>query len=115
MTKQQTDALSGPLRTFLIGYGYPPAEVDTWTRETRLFHDLDWWEDSLDEDLGAIFRHFNVDYSAFPECGAYPPLGSLDHAIVTFFGWTSWGAKVKEKYWPITFGMIEDAIARGRW
>lgn len=115
MPKQQADALSELLRTFLIAYGHPKSEVDTWTRETRLYHDLDWWGDSLDEDLGAIFRHFNVDYSAFPHSGGCPALGSFDGLIVGLFGWTDWGAKVRNKYWPITFGMIENAIARGRW
>ena len=115
MPSHQTNALSEPLRTFLIGYGYPRSKVDTWTRETRLYHDLGWCGDSSDEDLGAIFRHFNVNYSAFPESGACPPFASLDNLIVLLFGWNRWGAKIKEKYRPITFGMIEDAIASGRW
>jgi hypothetical protein len=115
MPNHQIDKLSEPVRAFLIEHGYPPSKVDTWVRETRLYHDLGWRGDSLDEDLRAIFRHFNVDYSAFPESGACPPFGSLDEAIVLFFGWTRWGAKVKAKYSPLTFAMIEDAIARGRW
>ena len=107
--------LSEALRTFLIGYGYPASKVGTWNRHTRLYHDLGWRGDNLDEDLGAIFRHFDVDYSSFPEGGACPAFWSVDEFIVQFFGWTGWGARVKNKYWPLTFGMIDDAIDRRRW
>ena len=81
MDTPQASLLSEPLRTFLIDHGYPRSQVETWTRDTRLYHDLNWWGDSLDEDLGAIFRHFNVDASAFPASGACPGLGSLDLLI----------------------------------
>ena len=107
--------LSEPLHSFLIGYGHPPEKVASFERTTRLYHDLGWHNDSFDEDVWAIFRHFNVRVPSTRLGPYYPGMATWDHFVTTFFGWTPYGRRIREKYKPLTFGMIEDDIAKGVW
>jgi hypothetical protein len=107
--------LSEPLQRFLISYGYSPKQVASFGRSTRLYHDLGWQNDSFDEDVLAIFRHFNILIPIDRRGPYYPGLGTWDHFVTTFFGWTPYGRRVRDKYKSFTFGMIEDAIAKGVW
>jgi hypothetical protein len=107
--------LSQPLQRFLTSYGYPLEKVASFERSTRLYHDLGWQDDSLDEDVLAIMRHFNVRFPTTRVGPYYPGMRTWDGFVTTSFGWTAYGHRIKEKYKPLTFGMIEDAIAKGVW
>ena len=100
---------------WLLKLGHAPERVRTLTNDTRLFQDLNFWGDNADDDLMALARLYGVDFSTFPFLKYFPVQFGRDSFILTFFWWTRWGHQVREKYPPITLGMIERTIEQGRW
>ena len=98
-----------------MSYGYSPKQVASFERSTRLYHDLGWQNDSFDEDVLAIFHNFNIRVASGRVGPYYPDLRTWDHFVTTFLGWPVYGRQVRPKYKPLTFGMIEEAIAKDVW
>jgi hypothetical protein len=115
---------------YLKRMGHSDRVISSFSKETRLLHDIGLCGDSAIEDLQILAKEFGVDFSGFDFDKHFPSELSSDAALLNayrlsrlhrFLEFMSRPFRLdrrfealKEKYKPITLGMIQDAIAKGK-
>jgi Protein of unknown function (DUF1493) len=102
---------------YLRRCGHSDRAIASYSKETRLFHDLDLLGDTAFENLQVLSKDFGVDFTGFDFYQHFPTELALDALLVGFyrqFRLNRCVDSLMSKYKPITIGMIQDAIAKGK-
>ncbi|WP_442755793.1 DUF1493 family protein [Methylocystis sp. JAN1] len=106
----------GPLtRVYLRRCGYGESEINKWNGGTRLLQDIGLVGDSAWDEFTRMHRDFGVDLTELEIDKYFPPELSGARLVVSFFGWTEFGKRLKERYPAVTLDMIETTLAAKKW
>jgi hypothetical protein len=111
-----TDPLGQHASEFLLRCGYKKKRIATFSNCTRLLHDLHLYGDNARDELDILRTHFGVDLSLFRFTKYFPE--EFEWGRSTFFwllGNTPWAVRIRDRYSPITLGMIDQAITARSW
>ena len=108
--------LSKQVLEFLRVRGFKESQIEKWTMESEVIHDLGQIGDDLFDTIEVLRNEFGVDLSDFQD-ELYSP-GELENDTF-IFGMRRWFPKYVErrlsKYRPISLKMIDDALHAKRW
>lgn len=106
----------GPRTTqYLKRCGYSDAQIARFNGETRLFHDVGLFGDSAADELDILAKEYDVDFSKFHFQKYFPVEFGWDPFVLTFLRTTSLAGRIRNRYPPVTFDMIEEVIAQKKW
>lgn len=116
-------------RAFLLRIRCSEQQLDTWTSQTSLLHDLGWTGDEVLDAFETLHKEFGVDFSNFVFENFFPSETSNEaYYIAGYELLSSSGLKkiakflyqrkieqIKRKYPKVTFEMLEEVIKRRKW
>lgn len=87
------------------------------TRETDLYHDLDWEPAKIETVMQAWAQRFHVDLTDFDVAYYIPSANMRKRDVMLAALKAPFSAKARESLggYSLTLGMLEEAMARGRW
>jgi len=114
---------------YLKRCGYSPSEIESWSSETRLLHDLGLCGDDILDEFKILQDEFGVDLSGFDFAKYFPSEPSRDaylisaRRILSAIGFPSvanfiYKKRVERtcsKYQAVSLGMIESTIRQRKW
>jgi hypothetical protein len=108
------DELSTQIQAYLRTCGTSSKSIATYTRETRLWHDLGIYGDVAEANLECLNECFGVDLSEFDFERYFPFefIGKtlLSSVLIRFVPFLGDYLRRHGNYTPLTLGMIDDAI-----
>ncbi|MBK7491517.1 MAG: hypothetical protein IPI17_05490 [Nitrosomonas sp.] len=114
---------------YLKRCGYSPSEIESWSSETRLLHDLGLCGDDILDEFKILQDEFGVDLSGFDCAKYFPSELSKDaylistHRILSAVGLSKAANYIYKrgveracsKYQAVSLGMIESTIRQRKW
>lgn len=98
-----------------LSCGYAPANLARLSGGTRLFHDIGLYGDNAADELKILHDEFGVDFSSFNFRKYFPGNFGLEALFLTLAPKSKWADGIRQKYPPITFDMLEEAIHKQKW
>jgi hypothetical protein len=116
------EKLSDALKQYLKLCGERDKKIAACHMGTRLYHDLGVYGEAAEDYLEVLIKQYHVDLSDFVFDRYFPPEfpgeTAISRSLIWFFPyiWKLFRPKEeKEKYLPITLGMIEQALIEKKW
>ncbi|MCC8968403.1 DUF1493 family protein [Bradyrhizobium sp. Pear76] len=106
----------GPLtKMYLSRCGYSDSQIDSWNSETRLLQDIGLAGDNAWDEFSRMHREFGVDLTGFEVDRYFPPELSWTNLAMSLLWRTELGNRLRNKYPPISLGLIECVLAAKKW
>lgn len=110
------DKFSDNFIRYLKNLGHKSSEIDIFTRDTRLYHDLGLYGDEAEDYLEDLHKNYNVDFSTFNFLEYFPPEWPIADNQWQFILYLFWHPKINpDDYKPFTLGMLEQAMIEKVW
>jgi hypothetical protein len=106
----------GPLTIqYLQRCGYSEKQTARFDGGTRLLQDVGLFGDNAYDELELLAKEYGVDFSGFDIQKYFPGNFGREPFVLTFLPSSTWADRVRKRYPPITFDMIESVIANKKW
>lgn len=111
--------LSKELVQYLTLCGYSESQINGYTLNTKLYHELGVYGDEALEYISNLEGAFGVDLSSFvfeeyfPD--EFPGKTKGQKVLYWFFPWLSRNTQTSKVYKPVTLNMVEQSILNKKW
>lgn len=95
--------------------GYSFDKIAQFNVDTRLFQDIGLFGDNAYDELTLLRNEFDIDFSSFDFKKYFPGNFGFEPLILVTFWNSKWANRIKQKYVPITLGMLEAVIQKKKW